>query len=263
MLKISIFIERFFIMNTFIFSQRLQECRKQKFSSQQAFADAYMEKYGMLRKGKKNNDNNMFGTIQSWEQGKSTPTAEALCNICELLDCDADYLLGRINQKTHALDIAQHFTGLSPEALNQLHQYREILSQEPNWMEIVDAEENWPSHKYYRAFALYLIDELLVGSPSHKLSVGSIDTLYKMIYEEGVGVKKEDYGSSDEYENPEDDNREFLASQTRQRIDITTYLITNNIRDILYENTILEKLPNALNIKTHKEKNTYFFSIHE
>ena len=50
----------------------------------------------------------------------------------------------------------------------------------------------------------------------------------KYFYEEGVGVKKEDYGSSDEYENPEDDNREFLASQTRQRIDITTYLITNN-----------------------------------
>ena len=40
-------------MNIIIFSQRLQECRKRKFSSQQAFADAYLAKYGMIRKGKK------------------------------------------------------------------------------------------------------------------------------------------------------------------------------------------------------------------
>lgn len=53
-------------MNIVIFSQRLQECRKRKFSSQQAFADAYLKTYGMIRKGKKSNDNNMFGTIQSW-----------------------------------------------------------------------------------------------------------------------------------------------------------------------------------------------------
>lgn len=203
----------------------------------------------------------MFGTIQSWEQGKSTPNAEVLSNICVLLDCDADYLLGRINQRTHDLTASQHYTGLSPEALEQLHEYREILSKEPNWEEIVNLEDQWTSHRYYQAFALYLVDELLVGSPSHKLSVGSIDNLYKMIYEEGIGVDKEDYGSADEYDDPADDNQEVWASRTRNRIDIETYLITNNIRDILYENTVREKLPNAL--KVDDSKGTYFFSIHK
>lgn len=104
-------------MNTDIFTERLQECRRRKFSSQQAFADAYMERYGMIRKARNDRDNNMFGTIQSWEQGKSTPTAEVLANICNLLECDADYLLGRIDQRTHDINDAHRYTGLSAQAL--------------------------------------------------------------------------------------------------------------------------------------------------
>lgn len=246
-------------MNIVIFSQRLQECRKRKYSSQQAFADAYMEHYGMIRQGKKKQDNNMFGTIQSWEQGKSTPTAEVLANICDLLGCDADYLLGRIDQRTHDISDAHRYTGLSPTALEQLHEYRTNLINEPSWEEIRTLEENWSSHKYYRAFALYLIDELLTGSASHKLSIGIFDRLLQMIYEEGIGVTKEDYGNADDYDNPADDNRELHAAQTREQIDIITYLITNNIRDILYENAVNEKLPDALRIDT--SKGTYFFSV--
>lgn len=248
-------------MNTTIFSQRLQECRRRKFSSQQAFADAYMKRFGMIRQGKNKIDNNMFGTIQSWEQGKSKPTADVLANICELLDCDADYLLGRINQRTHDIDDAHRYTGLSPAALEQLHEYRMELSTEPNWEDIRKLEENWSSHKYYRAYALYLIDELLVGSKTHKLSIGILDRLFQMIYEEGIGVNKKDYGSHNEYKTGESDNRELWAAQTREQIDVITYLITNNIRDILYENAVNEKLPEALRIDT--SKGTYFFSIYD
>ena len=82
-----------------------------------------------------------------------------------------------------------------------------------------------------------------------------------MIYEEGIGIKKEDYGSDDEYEDEKTDSRELWAAQTREQIDIITYLITNNIRDILYENAVDEKLPDALRIDT--SKGTYFFSVYE
>lgn len=251
-------------MNTFIFSSRLQECRKQKYSSQQAFADAYMERFGMIRKGKKDTDNNMFGTIQSWEQGKSTPTAETLANICDLLDCDADYLLGRIGQRTHDISDAHRYTGLSAGALEQLHEYREALREYPDPKEVADMHENWPAHPYYRAYGLYLIDELLTGSKSHKLSVGLLDRLYTMIYEEGIGVKKEDYGqlpTDDPEYDITDDEKELLAAQCREEIDMITYRITTNIRDILYENTVDELLTPAMNIKTDDVKHTYFFSV--
>ena len=248
-------------MNITIFSQRLQECRRRKYSSQQVFADAYMERFGMIRQGKKKIDNNMFGTIQSWEQGKSTPTADVLANICKLLDCDADYLLGRIGQRTHDITDAHRYTGLSTAALEQLHEYRMDLSTEPNWEEIRKLEENWSYQKDYRAYALNLIDELLTGSKTHKLSIGILDRLFQMIYEEGIGVNKEEYENYNEYEDEKTDNRELWAVQTREQIDIITYLITNNIRDILYENTVDEKLPDALRIDT--SKSTYFFSVYD
>lgn len=135
------------------------------------------------------------------------------------------------------------------------------LATEPNWEEIRELGENAFSHKYYRAYALYLIDELLTGSKSHKLSIGILDRLFQMIYEEGIGINKEDYGSDNEYETEEIDNRELLAAQTREQIDIITYLITNNIRDIIYENAVDEKLPDALRIDI--SKGTYFFSVYK
>lgn len=247
-------------MNIIIFSSRLQECRRRKYSSQQAFADAYMKEFGMIRKGKKDIDNNMFGTIQSWEQGKSTPTAEALANICDLLDCDADYLLGRINQRTHDINDAHRFTGLSAEALEQLHEYRLNLQEYPD-PELIDTmDDKWPLHPYYKSFALYLIDELLVGSKSHTLSGGILHQLYTMIYEEGIGVKKEDYGTAPE-SGTTDDDRELWAAQCREQIDIITYRLTANIRDIIYENTVDELLTPALKVKTDDTKGTYFFSV--
>ena len=249
-------------MNITIFTQRLQECRRRKFSSQQAFADAYMQRFGMIRQGKKKIDNNMFGTIQSWEQGKSTPTADVLANICELLYCDADYLLGRIDQRTHDITDAHRYTGLSPAALEQLHEYRTNLATEPDWAETRELEENWPSHKYYKAYALYLIDELLTGSASHKLSVGMLDRLLVMIYEEGIGARKEDYDHDDDDDySLTDEEKEQLAAQTREQIDLITYRITNNIRDILYENAVNEKLPDALKIATSGD--CYFFSVYD
>lgn len=246
-------------MNIIVFSERLRECRKRKYSSQQAFADAYMEKYGMIRVGKKSTDHNMFGTVQSWEQGKSTPTAEVLINICNLLDCDADYLLGRIGQRTHDITDAHRYTGLSPKALEQLHEYRENLAAYPNWEEIVNLEENWAIHPYYQAFGLYLVDELLTGSANHKLSAGVLDNLFKMIYEEGIGVDKNDYLDEDDEYHSTEQERELWAAQCRERIDVAVFHLTSNIRDILYENTVNEKLPSAL--KVDDSRGTYYFSV--
>lgn len=250
------------MMNITIFTQRLQECRKRKYSSQQAFADAYMEKYGMIRKNRKSVDSNMFGTIQSWEQGKSTPTADVLANICDLLECDADYLLGRIDERTHDINDALHYTGLSAPALEQLHEYRENLIKEPDWEEISNLDEKWSFHPYYQAFALYLIDELLAGSKSHKLSAPMLSRLYEKVMEEEIAVNPEDYGDASDFDDPSEDDRELWAAQCREFIDIITFHITNNVRDIIYENAIDMKLPPALKI-LHPADGIYRFGAEE
>lgn len=238
-------------MNTFIFCQRLQECRKRKYSSQQAFADAYLNAYGMIRKGKKGTDNNMFGTIQSWEQGKSTPTAEVLSNICELLDCDADYLLGRINQRTHGINDAHEYTGLSADALEQLHKFKVELQNKQNWC---SDEMSDPNHRYYQSFALFLIDELLVGSKSHKFTSAELHRLFTFVYEEGTVISPSD-------KEDEDFDWKEYETQIRQQLDLWVYTITNNIRDILIENALHEKFPPALKVDISEDTNTYTFTV--
>lgn len=236
-------------MNIVIFSQRLQECRKRKFSSQQAFADAYLKTYGMIRKGKKSNDNNMFGTIQSWEQGKSTPTAEALFSICELLDCDADYLIGRINQRTHGINDAHEYTGLSAPALEQLHEFKLEILRQKDWSyeELSD-----PKYRYYQSFALFLVDEILVGSKSHKLSAPELYNLFTFAYEQGTVVSPVD-------KNDDDFDWKEYVTQIRQQLDLRVYSMINNIRDIIIENALHEEFPPALEI--NESNGTYTFSV--
>ena len=247
-------------MNTTVFTERLRECRKRIFSSQQAFADAYVARFGTIRKPKSDGYSDMFGTVQKWEQGKSTPTADALANICELLDCDADYLLGRIDQRTHDITDAHRYTGLSPAALEQLHEYCENLREHPDWAEIRELEENWLSHKYYQAYGLYLIDELLTGSEHHKLNAAVLEHIYtKILCDDGFAVDPKDY--VDEDSEPDDKEQyELWAAQDREQIELNAYLITTNIRDILVENASQNKLPPALKVK-HEADNVVYSGV--
>ena len=81
-----------------------------------------------------------------------------------------------------------------------------------------------------------------------------------MIYEEGIGVTAKDYLSDDgEEDTLTADDRELYAAQCKDEIETIIYRITSNIRDILYENTVQEKLPPALRIDT--SKGTCFFSV--
>lgn len=213
-------------MNTTIFSERLRECRKRKYSSQQAFADAYLNTFGLIRQSK-NNDNNMFGTIQSWEQGKSEPTATVLANICQLLDCDADYLLGRIDERTHDINDAHQYTGLSSAALEQLHAYRESLLKEKNWE---DEALSYLSHEYYQAFALFFIDEILTGSKNTKLNGSLLYQIFSTSYEK---IDAPEIWDQDE---------------VMESIDLNLYVLVNNIRDIIRENAAGRIFPPALEI---------------
>ena len=52
---------------------------------------------------------------------------------------------------------------------------------------------------------------------------------------------------------------EDKSAQDQELVDITTFIITNNIRDIITENAIKNKFPLALEVDT--SKGTYFFSI--
>ena len=84
------------------FGDRLKKLRKERYKTQDDFAEAV---------GKK------IETVRNWEQGRALPEMETFFKICDLLDCDLDYLTGRLQQKTHDLHFIHEETGLSENAI--------------------------------------------------------------------------------------------------------------------------------------------------
>lgn len=56
--------------------------------------------------------------VNSWENGTSSPSLENLVNLCDLLDCNIDYLLGANDYAEESpIALASHFSGISPEII--------------------------------------------------------------------------------------------------------------------------------------------------
>lgn len=104
------------------FGDRLQNLRKQKkIKTQEEFA----AKLGVNLK-----------SVQNWEQGRKLPQTEHLFKICDVLDCDLDYLIGRLEERNRTIKEMAAYTGLSEDAVKALHKYNNAN----------DRRSSWPSH---------------------------------------------------------------------------------------------------------------------
>lgn len=92
-------------------SKRITELRKTRYKSAQKFADDLCVH---------------LKTVQGWEHktDPKPPTIDNLLAICNLFDCDADYLLGRMEEPTHEIKYIHEKTGLSVEAVQVLQMCR-------------------------------------------------------------------------------------------------------------------------------------------
>ena len=65
-------------------------------------------------------------TIRNWEQDQVHPSLDKLLKLCDLYQCDLDYLTGRVDCKkckTHAKQAAHEYTGLSEDSIEMLHKW--------------------------------------------------------------------------------------------------------------------------------------------
>ena len=84
----------------------LQKKRKEKgFKTQDAFAEALEVS---------------VESVRNWEQGRTLPELGTLFHICSLLDCDMDYLIGRLEVPTHDLAFIKEQTRLTEAAITKL-----------------------------------------------------------------------------------------------------------------------------------------------
>lgn len=88
------------------FGIQLEKARKKKGLTQEALA-------GKIGKGPQ--------TVSNWENGYYYPKEiDTLLKIANILECDPDFLLGRLDESTHNVHFACAFTGLSEKAIEKI-----------------------------------------------------------------------------------------------------------------------------------------------
>lgn len=87
--------------------KRLRELRKKRgYKSQEAFAEAINV---IERK-----------TVSKWETGEAAIPIKKLAEICDVLDCDLDYLFGKIDVPKNAVQSVMQQTKLSEKAVDAI-----------------------------------------------------------------------------------------------------------------------------------------------
>lgn len=61
-------------------------------------------------------------TVMNWEQGIVNPDLETVIKLADFLECDIDYLTGRLEEPTHDIAFIHKSTGLSTAAIMKLQQ---------------------------------------------------------------------------------------------------------------------------------------------
>lgn len=108
-------------MDRRLFAKRLQQQRKAcGYSSREDFAEAYNKRFGQY-----NPDNpygGVLGTIKNYENPNhsGTPKLDIVDNMCSMLDCDIDFLLGYIDLPHHEQQVVHDKVGLSETAVLRL-----------------------------------------------------------------------------------------------------------------------------------------------
>lgn len=119
-------------MNKELFSKRLTDLRKARgFKTQYALAKAYNEKFPTKRRndaaGNEGDFGGILGTLKNYENPNKeiSPKLSIVCNLCELLECDIDYLLGKIDVPRHETANIMSVTGLTDDAVYFLNELQD------------------------------------------------------------------------------------------------------------------------------------------
>jgi len=68
---------------------------------------------------------------RAWAKYGAVPGTCFLLKMCRLFDVDCDYLLGRIDEKTHDAEFVCRYTGLSQDTIDMLHLLQENNDKAP------------------------------------------------------------------------------------------------------------------------------------
>lgn len=111
-------------------------------------ADEYDKKYS------DENGKTIYNTLRKWRSPNGNPTLNILVRICDLLECDIDYLLGRIEESTHTIKFIGEKTGLSEDSQKRLQEIMKTPQDGKEMIKILDKLIRNP------AFSIFLIKDI-------------------------------------------------------------------------------------------------------
>ncbi|MCL2337752.1 MAG: helix-turn-helix domain-containing protein [Firmicutes bacterium] len=80
-----------------------------------------------------NADRNTVGAWEGKTKQSRSPELKVMLKMCELFDCEIDYLLGAIDYKTREVTDIQKVTGLTPAAIKILEETKEPRTDPKRW----------------------------------------------------------------------------------------------------------------------------------
>lgn len=100
-------------------AQRIKTIRKENGLTQEEFA----ERIGAVRE-----------TVGTWERAQKPIGFDFVMAICREFDCDSDYIIGRIEEKTHDAKGIHALTGLSEKAITKLMKWNKAKDRSHLWV---------------------------------------------------------------------------------------------------------------------------------
>lgn len=234
-------------------------------------------------------------TYQRYEQGKVFPPIQILCKLCELFNCEMDYLLFAQTYKVKEVGKASEVTGLSVKAIEELAGLKGTMSGQFN--RIIDAFITWgamPSlltriesevmesaylkpyiktKRFKQIYSLYLQHKLLPSESSYEDlldaicdAVGTPKDNMRYYFQDGdfyagyIGYSAETlvekYNESDKLE------QQFLLDDSltdaeREQIKEKAVLVNSQIEVFKY----MEALENAYNKESRRYEITRLFRL--
>lgn len=167
-------------MDKILFARRLKARRIEcGYSSKRAFAMAYDRRYknGAADLVGNNPHKSTQSSLKNYEDGehRSIPSVEVVANICEMLDCDIDYLLGKIDHPKHIHQAMNEMCGLSEKATENLIYWKGRHVDYTGMLNIILESDNF-EHALHHAINFSEIVPILEGL--RKIRTEQLEQIY-------------------------------------------------------------------------------------
>lgn len=163
-------------------------------------------------------------SIRNWIQGKNYPRSiKDILELCNILNCDLDYLFTDMECKTHDIEFIHEYTGLSETAISYLHE----KSRSKRYLEILNIFLKYGNFDN----ALFHIDKYMK-------TVYLYEGLTKIRQERRKKIISEciqNDGDLTNYNYPYNDALEKKINETEKDLDIEEFKIDQHFKFIIQE----------------------------